>query len=160
MKYFYVFPQYFHDKHIKKITAIKEALHLKLPKFNFFVTDIEEMLEELNLYTRIEDISDSNTSKISSNSTNVSKIKWLGRTNVLATLFYDLLHGQDRGPSLIEATQEDVKNFLMNNFLDADGNDLTLDTIVTYMRPDKVEKRAKIGDRIELGNVKLKNKKV
>jgi len=152
-------PLYFKIKHIKKIGEIKEALALKYPQFSFFVTDIEEMLEELEIY--MSNQMDLGLLKIDKIDRHVKyqKIKWLGKTNVLTTLFYDMLNGQDRRSSLIEATQEDIKGFLMNNFLDADGNELTLDTIVTYMRSDKAEKRAKIGDRIELGNVKLKNKK-
>jgi hypothetical protein len=67
-----------------------------------------------------------------------------------------MLNGQDKGPSLIDSTQEDLKNFLVNNFLDADGKELSVGTVNTYIRPDRPEKRAKRGDRIELGNVKPK----
>jgi hypothetical protein len=84
------------------------------------------------------------------------KIKWLANTNVLITLFYDLLNGQEMADQLIEADKNYVKELLINNFLDSEGNPLSESTIATLFTPSKVEKRSKRGDRIELGNVKLK----
>jgi hypothetical protein len=153
-------PSFFKEKHFKKINVIKGALASKYPQYNYFIEDINEVMEELEVHLKINEMPKEGDISPGVNSFKNPKIKWLGKTNVLTTLFYDMLHGQDRRSSLIEATQEDIKDFLMNNFLDADGKEMTLDTVVTYMRPDKVDKRAKIGDRVELGNVKLKNKKV
>jgi hypothetical protein len=84
------------------------------------------------------------------------KIKWLGNTNVLITFFYDLLNGQERTGPLIEADKNALKDFLMNNFLDSDGNTLSESTITTLFTPSKTDKRSKIGDRIEISNVKQK----
>jgi hypothetical protein len=84
------------------------------------------------------------------------KIKWLANTNVLVTLFYDLLNGQERAGPLIEADKNALKDFLINNFLDSDGNTLSESTIATLFTPSKIDKRSKIGDRIEISNVKQK----
>jgi hypothetical protein len=84
------------------------------------------------------------------------KIKWLGNTNVLATLIYDLWKGQDKGKGtsstkpLLEAQKKDLENLLINNFIDSKGNPLTLATISDYLNSSKPEKRAKKGVRIEL----------
>lgn len=83
------------------------------------------------------------------------KIQWLGKTNVLATLFYDLWQGQDKGkaPStkpLIKAQKKDLEALLINNFLDEKGKPLTESTISDYLNTSKPEKRAKEGIRIEL----------
>lgn len=87
----------------------------------------------------------------------VSKIKWLAKTNVLVTLFYDMLNGQDRKAPIIESTKKDILTFITDNFLDAEGKDLSVSTIETYFRDNKVEKRAKRGDRIEIGNLNPKS---
>ncbi len=84
------------------------------------------------------------------------KIKWLGKINILTTLFYDMLNGQDRAMPLIDASLDDIESLILNNFLAADGKELSKDTIHTILRPDKYDKRAKKGDRIEIGNVKPK----
>lgn len=82
------------------------------------------------------------------------KIKWLANINVLGTLFYEMLNGQDEGEPLIQANKADVVQFLLNNFCNKDGKELSKETIETIFRLEKVDKRANIGDRIELGNVK------
>ena len=81
------------------------------------------------------------------------KIQWLGKTNVLTTLFYDLLNGQDKGDPYIHANKKDVMQFLIDNFLDKNGDELSESTVQSYF--DKQEKKAKIGDRIELPNKKV-----
>lgn len=83
------------------------------------------------------------------------KIQWLGKTNILATLFYDLWKGQDKGkqPStkqLINANKKDLEALLINNFFDEKGKQLTENTISDYLNSSKPEKRAKKGVRIEL----------
>ena len=57
---------------------------------------------------------------------------------------------------MIIATKADIKEFLIKNFIDADGNTLSDATITTIFTPSKEEKRANKGDRIELGNLRRK----
>ena len=83
------------------------------------------------------------------------KIQWLGKTNVLATLIFDLWKGQDKAkqPStkpLIKAQKKDLEALLINNFIDVKGQPLTESTISDYLNDSKPTKRAKSGVRIEL----------
>ncbi len=83
------------------------------------------------------------------------KIQWLGKTNVLATLFYDLWQGQYKikessTRSIIKAQKRDLELLLINNFLDEKGKPLTESTISDYLNTSKPVKRAKKGTRIEL----------
>jgi len=83
------------------------------------------------------------------------KIQWLGKTNLLTTLFYDLWQGQDKReePStipIIKAQKKDLEALLINNFLDKKGKPLTVSTISDYLNTSKPEKRAKQDVRIEL----------
>jgi uncharacterized protein Smg (DUF494 family) len=150
--------KFFYNKHIKKITDIKEQLALKFPDWIFFQTDIDEALEELEVFLNTEEKQiNSNVGDRKTNSHKI-RIKWLPTRNVLTTFFFDLLNGQDKGSPLIEATVDDIKRLLINNFVDSDGKEFSKDTLDTYLRPDRVEKKAKRGDRIELGNVKQKNR--
>ncbi len=147
---------FFYSKNIKKLNVIKSEFQQKFPHWTFIHDGIDDMLEDLEVVINTEKpLETSDETKIVHLNRN-KKIKWLANTNILTTLFYDMLHGQDKGPSLIDSTQEDIKNFLVNNFLDADGNELSVGTVNTYIRADKPGKRAKIDDRIELGNVKPK----
>jgi len=85
-----------------------------------------------------------------------NKLQWLGQVNVLGTLFYHLLRGQDGGDPYIAASVEQVKRMLMDNFVDSDGNELSKETLKTIFTISRSEKRAKEGDRIELPNKRLK----
>lgn len=92
---------------------------------------------------------------LSDRSSSSPKIQWLGKTNVLVTLIYDLWQGQDKikEPStrpIIKALKKDLEALLINNFLDEKGKPLTESTISDYLNSSKPEKRAKKGLRIEL----------
>ncbi len=63
------------------------------------------------------------------NSSSNKKLQWQGKINVLATLFYDLI---DKGESkkektpFISATKSDIQKFIACNFIDAEGQDISL----------------------------------
>lgn len=90
-------------------------------------------------------------------SSSTPKIQWLDKTNVLATLIYDLWKGQDKVKRastrpMIKADKKDLEQLLINNFIDSKGKPLTISTISDYLNTskDKAAKRARIGVRIEL----------
>jgi hypothetical protein len=85
----------------------------------------------------------------------IPKVQWLGKTNVLATLIYDLWKGQEKSKELstkplLQASKKDLEALLINNFIDSKGNALTESTISDYLNSSKPEKRPKKGVRIEL----------
>jgi hypothetical protein len=79
-----------------------------------------------------------------------TKFQWAGKTNVLITLFYDLVTGQDNKVPLLIAKKDEVKKFIKEHFTDAKGDILSPSTVDTIFTPSKVDKRAKKGDRIEI----------
>lgn len=94
---------------------------------------------------------------LTSQSSSTPKIQWLGKTNVLATLIYDLWKGQDKikrasTKPMIKADKKDLEQLLINNFIDSKGKPLTISTVSDYLNTskDKASKRARIGVRIEL----------
>jgi len=97
---------------------------------------------------------------LTSQSLPTPKIQWLGKTNVLATLIYDLWKGQEKGkakdkrrtPSLIKAEKKDLEALLINNFIDARGKPLSESTISDYLNTSKPETRVNSGIRIELND--------
>jgi len=83
----------------------------------------------------------------------IIKLKWLGNTNILTTLFYDLIMGdkkQNISP-LIEASPKEIARFLYENFCEKDGSTFLLNTLETNLKPSKQSaKRAKGAISIEL----------
>lgn len=87
----------------------------------------------------------------------IPKIQWLAETNLLTTLFYDLLNGQKKATKgaintkpFIKAKAADIERLLVENFLDSDGKPLKPETIKTYLNKSRPETRVKEGGRIEL----------
>lgn len=84
------------------------------------------------------------------------KLQWLGNTNILTTLFYDLINGvkSTNTPKLIDATPKEIELFIINNFVDKDGKEFDLkSTINTNLKHSKQStKRALDGDGIDLNS--------
>ncbi len=85
------------------------------------------------------------------------KIQWLEATNILTTLFYELLNGQKKTRKgatntkpFIKAKVTDIERLLIDNFLDSDGKSLSPGTIKTYLNNSRPETRVSEGGRIEL----------
>lgn len=154
----------YHLEHIQEGFTTKKGDTIKLffDQFNAIIPKLNsrfklqfEILQipfQDSLIHENQDVKELNTNT----KNNVEKIKWLGQLNVLTTLFYDLLNGQDKGQPLIEASPKVLEEFICNNFVDSEGHELSKGTVESYLKRSKPEKRAKRGDRIELGNLKRK----
>lgn len=122
-------------------------------KYEFFINDMKILKDDIELKFAYL-LPDLNTKKLSDSTT--PKIQWLGKTNVLVTLIYDLWKGQDKGKGnahtlpLIRADKQDLIQFLSDNFMDEKGEALKANTLSDYLNTSKPEKRAKKGTRIEL----------
>lgn len=131
--------------------VLSKVLSLSLPKEfktyqNVIADKLQLCIEHLKTtYLKLEHV----------NSATTPKIKWLGKTNVLATLIFDLWQGQEKDKhtktqKMIEAQKQDLVALLLNNFVDSKNNPLKETTVDDYLNTSKPEKRAKKGIRIEL----------
>lgn len=87
-------------------------------------------------------------------SKSLSKLRWLGKTNILTTLFYDLSKGNSstNTPKLIDATPKEIELFIVNNFTDKDGNDFPLNsTIETNLKKSK-QSTKRANDSLDLNS--------
>lgn len=87
-----------------------------------------------------------------------SKIQWLENTNLLTTLFYDMMNGQHKGkPELfrkpmIKSSIKDIAMLIHENFIDAKGNTIPMTTLSDYLSTSPVKSSNKLQKdyRIEL----------
>lgn len=136
-----------------------DLMHFELGEKRFLTDKYPFILDELN---KIKDSLILNFGYLISKKDNLNfgahapKIQWLGRTNLLTTLLYDLWQGQDNGsklPSskpLIKAQLKELTELLVNNFIDEKGSPMKASTISDYLNTSKPDKRAKKGVRIEI----------
>lgn len=128
-------------------------------KYIFIANCLKDLKAELlDKYNVPDDTEAPKQINLSSSPQSSHKLQWMGKSKVLITLFYDLYSNvENGGEPLIKATKDQVKNFLLNNFIEKDGQPLSPSSIDTLLTPSKEDKRALKGDRIDTS--KLKDKK-
>lgn len=143
----------------------KNAVYIKytIKELNFFIGEINkfELEDEQSQYKevivkRLNDfINELNLTYLGNERflDNV-KIKWLGSKTVLCTLIFELWQGQRRDKliatkSMIEASKDDLKSFILNNFIDSEGNLFSASTVDDYLNKSKKKPKSAQGVRIE-----------
>lgn len=79
------------------------------------------------------------------------KIPIRGHLNILVDAFYQMLHEKKaNGLPYIDATASEITDFIVNNFVDKDGQPISESTVRTILSPNKPEKRPKNDNRVNL----------
>lgn len=139
------------DSYIQKM----EANTFLNPEYDFFIKDLSKIkLDILAQYAHLKE--EPAISKIPIQ----NKIQWVGNINLLTTLFYDLLNGQEKGigknkittPPLIKCQKKDIERLLAENFIDVNAKPLKESTISDYLNKSEAKSSSKLhsGSRIEL----------
>ncbi|UPK68310.1 hypothetical protein [Chitinophaga filiformis] len=130
-----------------------------ISKYTFVAGSLKSLKNELTeKYAVHDDATQQQHINLSSAQQTSYKLQWMGKSKVLITLFYDLYSNvENGGEPLIKATKDQVKNFLLNNFIEKDGQPLSASSIDTLLTPSKEDKRALKDDRIDTS--KFKDKK-
>lgn len=81
------------------------------------------------------------------------KLKFNGNLNQLVDIFYQLSRELFvDGKSFIDASNGDILNMIVNNFIDKDNNEISPQTVETILKPSRGDKRPKTHKRIDLDN--------
>lgn len=82
-----------------------------------------------------------------------TKIPIRGNLNILVDAFYQLLHEKkSNGLPYLDSNTKEITNFIVENFVDRDGQPISESTVRTILSPNKPEKRPKSDNRINLGS--------
>lgn len=72
------------------------------------------------------------------------KLIWNGQINVLADVILQLTEASNPdGSMVLEASKDQLGDFLINNFLDKDGHPMSKHTLNTLLKPSRTDKRLK-----------------
>jgi hypothetical protein len=83
----------------------------------------------------------------------IKKLKFNGNLNQLVDIFYQLSRELFvDGKSFIDASNGDIVNMIVNNFIDKDNNEISPQTVETILKPSRGDKRPKTHRRIDLDN--------
>lgn len=156
----------------KSMSEVKQKLVIYLLEFDAMRKRLEKMTvnKELEKYripildshiALINSIKDTYLSDEMPKDLRQPKIKWLGQTNQLGTLIYDLWQGSKgkdadgklkQYPPLLSATKEDLMALIENNFTDASGNSISHSTLsgILNTSKSKLKDKASGEKRIEL----------
>ena len=121
---------------------MKEAIN----SVNDYLTSISPLIENSNH----SELNKQNKGKsLNSPASPLKKIKWHSKINLLTTLFEDLV--QDKH---IEASDSELVGFIMANFVDSEGRELSKSTIQTYIGRSHFHKKAKSHKKINIQKLK------
>ncbi len=88
------------------------------------------------------------------NNPTIKKLKFNGNLNQLVDIFYQLSRELFvDGKSFIDASNGEIVNMIVNNFIDKDNNEISPQTVETILKPARGDKRPKTHKRIDLDNV-------
>lgn len=151
--------------HEKEVKVSNEYLQKIFFEVNYLISVCEDQ-KQLDKYPVILEAVNSIKSQLqskynlaehvvipSNKKVNTPKIQWMGRTNVLTTLFYDLIYEDKKKgiTPIIKATSKEIEDFILNNFVDSNGLPFERNTINTNLKPSKQNaKRAKGEISIEI----------
>jgi hypothetical protein len=83
----------------------------------------------------------------------IKKLKFNGNLNQLVDIFYQLSRELFvEGKSFIDASNGDIVNMIVNNFIDKENNEISPQTVETILKPSRGDKRPKTHKRIDLDN--------
>ncbi|MBK9283036.1 MAG: hypothetical protein IPM51_01810 [Sphingobacteriaceae bacterium] len=79
------------------------------------------------------------------------KIPIRGHLNILVDAFYQMLHEKKaNGLPYLDANATEITTFIVDNFVDKDGQPISESTVRTILSPNKPEKRPKNDNKINL----------
>lgn len=138
--YHTIFDPYLNSYKDSSADLIKSCDQLRSPEFINYL--VKQDLEDSSKYRLEEPIPKYHTSKPS--------LIWTSKINKLTTIFYNLV---EEGiiqfvPNNKKISKKNVTNmvlveFICKNFLDINGENLSKDTIRTYLNPHRPDKRSK-----------------
>jgi hypothetical protein len=113
-------------------------------QFNYQVDKLKEIPESESAYTV-------NSGKLDSEKKSFQqeqafgeglRLKWNGQLNVLVDVMLQLTsRAKSNGKPPLEATPDELRLFIQQNFLDRDGREISPFTLNTYLKPNRDDKR-------------------
>jgi hypothetical protein len=79
-------------------------------------------------------------------------LRWNESINKLVDIFYQLSQDLENGEKvhLLTSSKKNLTNFIVNNFVDQTGNNLSFHTVYTILKENRVEKRPKGEKKIQI----------
>jgi len=115
-------------------------IQLVIPLKSFIEFDFSD---DLGIYSSNSTLSPTSFSRADITAPIHRKLPWKGNLNKLVTIFYELTNTElHNGEPVLDASPQEVAEFLFNNFLDKNAKDLSKDTIRTILKPARADKRS------------------
>lgn len=81
----------------------------------------------------------------------IKKLKLNCNLNIFVDVLYQMQNElKEKGKPYLEATTQDIAEFMVNNFIDKDNQPIPLSSVRTILTPSKIEKRPKADKKIDL----------
>lgn len=155
-------------QHVEKMEAFNDKiLYLNEEIFEYRQADIisinnklqpydqqcVQLIEKLQTLRKMRSEIEKENELEQTNKQIIKKLKFNGNLNQLVDIFYQLSRELFvDGKSFIDASNGDIVNMIVNNFIDKDNNEISPQTVETILKPSRGDKRPKTHKRIDLDN--------
>lgn len=155
-------------QHVEKMESFNDKiLYLNEEIFEFRQADIisinnklqpydqqcVQLIEKLQTLRKMRSEIEKENELEQTNKQTIKKLKFNGNLNQLVDIFYQLSRELFvEGKSFIDASNGDIVNMIVNNFIDKDNNEISPQTVETILKPSRGDKRPKTHKRIDLDN--------
>ena len=80
-----------------------------------------------------------------------NKLRFYGNVNQLVDIFYQMSRELFvDGKPFLDGNLNDIAKVIVSNFVDKDGNELSLKTVRTILTPSREDKRPNVNKRIDI----------
>ncbi|WP_291046783.1 hypothetical protein [Empedobacter sp. UBA1574] len=122
-------------------------IHFINPKLKDYAEQCEKKISQLQ-NTRLikEELKDNQLEKMIYN-----KLRFYGNVNQLVDIFYQMSRELFvDGKPFLDGNLNDIAKVIVSNFVDKDGNELSLKTVRTILTPSREDKRPNVNKRIDI----------
>ncbi len=109
---------------------------------------------EMDKLDRLESIKKNSPVKNPRVKSGNNKIKINGNLNVLVDVFYQMLYElKSDSTTYLSCTPTELAEHIVNNFIDKDGNEISISTVRTILSPGKSDKRPSVDKKLKIINL-------
>ena len=80
------------------------------------------------------------------------RIRWRGTTSQLVHMYFQTLHKEHKGKTLIDMTTQEMVEMISKRYVKIDGTPFNEETLRSYLKPSKADKHPNFDQQIQIPN--------
>lgn len=131
--------------------AAVEAINPKLEKYDVLC---QKEIDRIHTIGKLNEELNAKQPVAANDNKQMQKLKINCNLNIFVDVLYQMQHElKEKGKPYLEATTQEIAEFMANNFVDKENQPVSIATVRTILTPSKIAKRPKAGKKIALSKI-------